>query len=199
MRLAILLVPLALLALNESNKSSYFHMLQERNDPYTFDEKARFELQKLRIEAQTQKDLAKIEYQKAVDTKRIEKEAIVEEAAKEVEKEQVAVAPQTLWAQVMERIALYGLLFGLALLILAYLLFKWYHRHKRELELRRLQAEREAHERELALRERELQAQMAGKLIDAIASGNLSQEQEEKLLALTSKGINLLESKGPKS
>ena len=55
-----------------------------------------------------------------------------------------------------------------------------------------MEMEREAHERELALREKELQAQMATKLIDALASGKLTKEQEEKLLKIAGGNDKLL-------
>ena len=195
MRWLLLLLPLLLFGVNETNKTNYFKVLQGKRDPYVFDKKARLELQKVKIEAETKKKIAEMEYKKAVDTKKIEKEAVEVKATKEVEKEKVAVAPKTLEAKVMEKMALYALLFGLAALIVGYLIFKRYQAHKKELELERLRAEKEAHEKELMIKEKEIQAQMAGKLIDAIASGNLSKEQEEKLLQIASSSTHLLEKK----
>ncbi len=195
MRWLVLLFPLLLFGVNEANKTNYFKVLQEKRDPYIFDKKARLELQKVKIEAETKKKIAEMEYKKAVDTKKIEKEAVEVKATKEVEKEKVAVAPKTLEAKALEKMALYALLFGLAALIIGYLVFKRYQAYKKELELERLRAEKEAHEKELMMKEKEIQAQMAGKLIDAIASGKLSKEQEEKLLKIASGGSNLLEDK----
>jgi hypothetical protein len=95
----------------------------------------------------------------------------------------------------MEKIALYVLLFAFAALFVGYFIFKRYQAHKKELELERLRFEKEAHEKELMIKEKEIQAQMAGKLIDAIASGNLSAEQEEKLLQIASSATKQLENK----
>ncbi|MRJ02540.1 MAG: hypothetical protein GXO19_01155 [Epsilonproteobacteria bacterium] len=200
MRWLLLLLPVLLFSINEENKSDYFKILQERQDPYTFDKKARLELQKVKIEAETKKKIAEIEYKKAVDTKKIEKETVVEKATKEVEKEKISTSPKTLAIKAREKLIYYTFIFGVLLLLLILFLYRRYHITKERIEMERLRAQKEAHEKELEkeilIKEREIQAQMAGKLIDAIASGKLSKEQEEKLLTLASTGANLLENKG---
>ena len=185
----IALLPLLLFGVDEARKSDYFRIINQKQNPYLFDKKARLELQKAKIEAQTKKDLAELEYKKAVETKKIEKEAVEVRAQKEVEKEQVAITPKMAEARALERMGLYILLASLAALGVGYLLFRRHIATKRELELERIRAEREAHQKELMMREKELQAQMAGKLIDALASGKLSKEQEEKLLQIASSSV----------
>jgi len=188
----ILIAPLLLFGVDEAKKSDYFKVIEQRQNPYLFDKKARLELQKAKLEAETKKSIAELEYKKAVDTKKIEKEAVEVQAQKEVEKEKVAVTPKTIEAKAMEKMALYGLLFGLGALVAGYFGFRRYQAYRKEIELERIRAEREAHEKELMMREKELQAQMAGKLIDALASGKLSKEQEEKLLQIASTSVSQL-------
>ena len=194
MRVWIALMIAGVVVWAEGNKSAYFKVLMERQNPYVFDKSQRLELQKERLKAQTTQKVAEYEYKKAVDVQKIKKEQTKIQSQSEVKKEEVAVAPQKQMVEVKKKMLLYALLGFLLFLILAYLAFKRYQAYKERIELEKMRLQEALHEKEMAMRERELQAQIAGKLIDAVASGNLSKEQEEKLLGLAS-GNNLLEKK----
>ncbi len=195
MRWLILLLPLLLFSAQEANKSNYFKVLMQSQDPYTFDKKARLELQKAKLEAQTQKELAEYEYKKAVDVQKIKKEAVEVKSKSEIEKEKVAVSPKHKLVEVKKDMIIYGSIIAIIFLIVAYLAFKRYQMYKERIELEKMRLQEALHEKEMSMKEKELQAQMAGKLIDAIASGNLSKEQEEKLLKIATGASNLLENK----
>ena len=192
MRWMILIIPLVLFALNEVNKTNYFKVLQERNNPYIFDKKARLELEKVKIEAQTKKKIAEFEYKRAVDTQKIKKETVIKKAQKEIEKEKVAISPRYMEIKVKEKLIVYGFIIALLLLASLFFLYRRYEARKERIELERLRYQKEAHEKELILKEKEIQAQVATKLIDALASGTLTKEQEEKLLQIASGNQKIL-------
>ena len=184
MRWIVLLFPLLLFGVGEAKKSEYFKVLQERHNPYLFDKKDRLELEKAKLEAQTKKDLAKLEYEKTIQSQRIKKEIELVKSQHALEQKRLEVVPKKLKVAAKERLYLYFFLLGIFLLIIVYLIFKRYQAYKQSIELEKIRVQQEIHERELAMKERELQAQVAGKLIDALASGKLTKEQEEKLLGL---------------
>ncbi len=194
MRVWIALIVAMVLAWAEGNKSAYFKVLMEHQNPYIFDKTQRLELQKERLRAQTTQKVAEFEYKKAVDVQKIKKEQTQIQSQSEVKKEEVAVTPQKQMVEVKKKMLLYALLGFLVFLVVGYLAFKRYHSYKEKIELEKMRLQEALHEKEMAMRERELQAQIAGKLIDAVASGTLSKEQEEKLLGLAT-GNNLLENK----
>ena len=182
-RVMLIMVPLLLMGANEVKKSEYFHILMQKRDPYTFDKKARLELQKAKIEAATKEKLATIEYKKAIESAKIEKDLKKTQAKAEIEKEKIATTPKMEEAEAKKKA--YGYLFwlGFIALVLFAWLFRWYYSYKKRIEIQKLELERQVHEQELLLREKELQAHVAGKLIDALAKGTMTKEQEEKLLS----------------
>ena len=184
MRWIVLLFPLLLFGVGEAKKSEYFKVLQEYHNPYLFDKKDRLELEKAKLEAQTKKDLAKLEYEKTIQSQKIKKEIELAKSQHALEQKRLEVVPKKLKVAAKERLYLYFFLLGILSLIFAYLIFKRYQSYKQSMELEKIRVQQEIHERELAMKERELQAQVAGKLIDALASGKLTKEQEEKLLGL---------------
>ena len=191
----VVLIPLMLFGANEVNKSNYFKVLMQSQNPYVFDKKARLELKKAEIEAKTKEKMAEFEYKKAVDVEKVKKEAVEVKSKSEVEKQKVAITPAQKMVEVKKQMVLYGVLVILALLIVGYMVFKRYQAYKERIELEKMRLQEALHEKEMAMKEKELQAQMAGKLIDAIASGKLSKEQEEKLLKIATGGQHLLEDK----
>ncbi len=195
MRILLLLVPLILFGANEANKSQFFKVLMERQNPYVFDKNQRVELKKAELEAKTKQKIAEMEYKKAVDVEKVKKEAIEVQSKAEVEKQKVAITPEQEMVQVRQKMILYGFIFALITLIVIYFIFKKYQAHKEKIELEKMRLQESIHEKEMQMKEKELQAQMAGKLIDAIASGKLSKEQEEKLLKIATGSSNLLENK----
>ncbi len=192
-RMMLVAVPLLLMGANEAKKAEYFHLLMQKQDPYTFDKKARLELQKAKIAAKTKERVATIEYKKTVESAKIHKEALQARAQAEVEKSKILIQPKINEAQAKKSFFRYLFWLGLIALVIFAWLFRWYYSYKKRMELQKMEMERQAHERELALREKELHAQMAGKLIDALASGKLTKEQEEKLVRLAGGSDNLLE------
>ena len=104
---------------------------------------------------------------------------------KEIQKTKIAVAPQQLAQEVKSKMAFYAFLFGIGLLLVLYIVLKRYHAYKERIEIEKMRLQEELHQKEMMLKEKELQAQVAQKLIDAVASGKLTKEQEEKLLNLT--------------
>jgi len=195
MRIWILVLPLLLFGANEANKSHFFKVLMERQNPYLFDKNQRAELKKAELEAKTKQKIAEMEYKKAVDVEKVKKEAVEVQSKAEVEKQKVAITPEQEMVQVRQKMILYGFIFALITLIVIYFIFKKYQAHKEKIELEKMRLQESIHEKEMQMKEKELQAQMAGKLIDAIASGKLSKEQEEKLLKIATGSGNLLENK----
>ncbi len=193
MRWIIFVLPLVLLSANEVNKTHYFKLLMERQNPYVFDKKERLELKKAELEAKTKEKIAEFDYKKAVDVAKVKKEAVEVQSKSEVEKTKVAVAPEQKMVEVKKQVLLYGTLLAFLLIIVAYLAFKRYQAYRERIELEKMRLQEALHEKEMMMKEKEIQAQMAGKLIDAIASGKLSKEQEEKLLKIAAGGSNLLE------
>ncbi len=192
MRLLLALFLVGALWGAESNKSRYFRLLMQNQNPYIFDKNQRLELKKEEIKAKTKEKVAEYEYKKAVDVQKIKKEAVEVQSKSEVEKQKVAITPQQKMVEVKKKALLYGLLVILAFLIVAYLVFKRYQIHKERIEMEKLRLQESLHEKEMQMREKELQAQVAGKLIDAMASGNLTKEQEEKLLGIATGNTKLL-------
>ena len=136
------------------------------------------------IEAETQKEIAKInkerdlELQKVEeDTKRIELKTQNELALKEhnlstfVQEGDYALKKSTLIIIALSLTALF---------VLSFYIFK-----KRRED--RLKMHQEELEKEMYLREKELQVKMAEKILDTIASGKLSKEDEQHLLSTLDK------------
>ena len=178
MRWIVLIVMAVMLFGGEIEKQQYFHLIMQKQNPYIFDKKERAEIKKAQIAAQTKENIAKIEYKKAVDVAKINKD-------KEIQKTKLDVTPQKMEQEVKNTMALYAFLFGLGLLILIFIIWKRYQAYKERIELEKMRLQEELHHKEMMMREKELQAQVAQKLIDAVASGKLTKEQEEKLLNLT--------------
>ncbi len=178
MRWIVLIVMTVMLFGGEIEKQKYFHLIMQKQNPYIFDKKERVEVKKAQIAAQTKENIAKIEYKKAVDVARIAKE-------KEIQKTQLAVIPQKMQQEVKSKMAFYAFLFGIGTLAVIFVLSRRYHIYKERIELEKMRLQEQLHRKEMMMREKELQAQVAQKLIDAVSSGKLTKEQEEKLLQLT--------------
>ncbi|BCD67162.1 hypothetical protein [Nitratiruptor sp. YY09-18] len=191
----LIIFTLSLFGADSNKTKEYFHLLMQRQNPYLFDKKERLELKKAQIAAQVQREKAQLEYKKAVETAKIKKESIVQAKKLDVDKEKVAIAPRLEETKTKKSIFIYFFLFGTLTLILLYIIFKRYQAHKEKIALEKLRIEKEIHEKELAMREKELQAQMAAKLMDALANGKLTKEQEEQLVKILTGNTNLLEGK----
>ena len=131
------------------------------------------------IEAESRKEVAQIQMQRDLELERLKKEAKSEEvtALKEIEiKKQETISQQE--ANLNSRyntIVILGSLFLLtAMGLLIYFLIK-----RREDTLK---IHHDTLEQEMALKEKELQVQMATKILDTIASGTLDKEDEKRLI-----------------
>jgi len=128
------------------------------------------DIEKEKIKAQKEMNIAKIQKEKEIEKSRLQLEA---------KKEENSITKLS--------IAIFSVL-GFSFLILLYILVKRHHETKIAIEKEKLKTQKE-------MKEKEIKAQMASKIIDAMASGKLTKEQEEKLLTLAS-GKNILEYKG---
>ncbi|MEA3372917.1 MAG: hypothetical protein U9Q62_04425 [Campylobacterota bacterium] len=131
------------------------------------------------IEAESRKEVATIQMQRDLELERIKKESKTEEvtAKKEIAfKEQDTIERQE--DNINNRyntIVIIGSLFLLvAMGLLVYFLLK-----RRE---DKLKMHEDTIEKEMTLKEKELQVQMATKILDTIASGTLDKEEERRLI-----------------
>ncbi len=140
-----------------------------------------------RMELESKKELAKIEMQKAIEVERLKAEAKKTEvlSQKEIELKKAELKKSEIENQKSAKgwiIALAALFFSVLLLVL-YRLFREHQRIKLQLH-----KERMAHE--ASMKEKELRAKIAEKMIDAVGSGKLTPEQHEKLMdSMTGKQI----------
>ncbi len=131
------------------------------------------------LELESQKEIAKIEMQKAIEVEKIKAET---KKAEILTKKEIAMKEAELKMSEIENkkssnnwfMTLIVLLFSV-FTIFIYRLFKEYQKTKLKLH-----KERMAHEANM--KEKELQAQIVQKLIDAAGSGKLTPEQHERLL-----------------
>jgi len=127
------------------------------------------EVEKEKIKAQKELQIAKIQKDKELEKNRLNYETKKEENS-------------------IKKIALITLsLISFVFLIVLYFIFKNHQKTKIAIEKEKIKAQKE-------IKEKELKAQMATKLIDAMTSGKLSKEQEERLLSLA-QGKNIIEYK----
>lgn len=132
-------------------------------------------------ELETKKEIAQIEMKKEIESKKIEANAKIETAKIETEKELQKVKLQLKAKEkdnAITKIAITALIIlSLGFMLLIYALFKKHQANKLYLEQERLKAQKE-------LKEKELKAQMAQKVMDLIGNKDLTKEQQEKLLSL---------------
>ena len=141
------------------------------------------------IEAESRKEIARIQKERDLELERIRTVTKAKEidTLKEVElKKQETIGRQE--ANVNNRYntgIIIGSLFASVILgILVYFLLK-----RRE---DRLKIHKETLEKELSLKEKELQVQMATKILDAVASGNLDKEDEKRLIETLERSNKIL-------
>ncbi len=144
-------------------------------------------------EAKTKKELALIEMKKEIQKEQIRSQTQIEIARlqkdKELQKTKMVVSSQKEEHEITKTALYIGSIFAAILLWLLYSIAKKSGEKRAELEQKRLQMEKE-------LKEKELKTRLAEKMIDAISSGNLTKEQEEKLMLLANPK-NILEHKNP--
>lgn len=146
-----------------------------------------------RIEAESKKELATINMRRDLELQKIQQQTKLNEVAatKEVAlKAQEAQTAQENNDYTLRKSTLILLaLFAAALLALAFYFFRKWRQEKVQMH----QAEIE---KELAIKEKELQVKMAEKILDTLASGKLSQEEEKRLIETLEKTNRSLPYKG---
>jgi len=133
-----------------------------------------------RMELESQKEIAKIEMQKAIEVEKVKaevKKAEVE-SQKEIELMKAELRKQELEKEIWANkwIVILAVIFFFMMVLLIYKLFKDHQRLKMQLH-----KEKMAHEANL--KERELQARVVEKMIEAVGEGKLTPEQHERLIA----------------
>ncbi len=148
-------------------------ILSNASQPHTDTAKIR------KMELETQKEIEKLKAQKELEIARMKAEA--ERAKIMTEKELGLKQLQAKLEEIVGDRKMVGwvlFLSALFLFVLLWVVFKLvreYYAHKK-----RVEEERMRHEKEL--QEKELQARLAEKMFDALASGNLSETQQNRLL-----------------
>jgi hypothetical protein len=146
-----------------------------------------------RIEAESKKEIAAINMQRDLELQKIEQQTKLHEVAADKEialkAQEVQTAQEnndyTLRKSTLTLLAL----FAAALLALAFYFFRKWRQEK-------VQMHRAEIEKELTIKEKELQVKMAEKILDTLASGKLSQEEERKLIEALEKTNRSLPYKG---
>ena len=131
------------------------------------------------IEAQTQKDIALINKERDLEIKELE----VKTKLTEIEtKNALAIKEHNLssMVQIQEFAFKNSTLTVISVGLMAFFLLVLYIFKKRRED--RLKIHEDNLQKEVYLREKELQVKMAEKILDTIASGNLSEEREQRLL-----------------
>ena len=128
--------------------------------------KARQEIERIRAEKELQ--IARLKAESEQSKVLTEKELTLKKIQAKIE-EIVGDRKIAGWVIALSALFLFLLLFVIVKL------FSEYHKHKR-----RLEDERMRHEKEIE--EKKLQARLAEKMFDTLASGNLNEEQQKRLL-----------------
>lgn len=131
------------------------------------------------IEAETQKEIAKINKERDVALQKMEQETRLTELKTQNE---MAVKEHNLSVFVQESEFAFknSTLLVAALSLIAFLALAFYIFKKRRED--RLKMHEDELQKEMYIREKELQVKMAEKILDTIASGKLSEEREQHLL-----------------
>ena len=142
--------------------------------------------------AKLEKEIALINMKKEIEKEKIRAQKELEIAkiqkSKEVEKNKIHLQEKKEENSITKIAIIIFSLISFAFLILLYFVIKKHHETKIAIEREKIRAQKE-------MKDKELKTQMATKLIDAMTSGKLTKEQEDKLLSLAN-GKNILEYKG---
>ena len=131
------------------------------------------------IEAETQKEIAKINKERDVELQKIEQNTKLAELKTQNE---MAIKEHNLSTFVQESEYAYKnstlLILAFAIIIFASLAFYTFRKYRKD----KLKMHEEQMQNEMYLKEKEMQMHMAEKILDTIASGKLSEEREQHLL-----------------
>lgn len=179
----ILIVPLFLLLSCSDSPTQKPHLIdinQKLKSSTQIEKSITNDVKIATIEAQTKKELAQIEREKALGIETIKKE--IETQKIETQKE-IALQDQEINTkkilqeqEMINRFTFVGLFIFLATL----LTFIYFLRKQREDKLK-------IHEDELQLKEKELQVKVAEKMLETLASGNLTANEEQRILEMFEK------------
>jgi len=140
-------------------------------------------LAKSKNEAQKEIELAKIKASQALELQKIEQRYKLQELELKKQKELIELENQKLLAQkeleLKERVLYLSLILLLILLIAGLTLFYFYRKRQDK-----LQAYKDNLEKYFRMKENESKIAIANKIIDTIASGKLSPQQEQRLLGV---------------
>ena len=131
------------------------------------------------IEAETQKEIAKINKERDVEIQKMEQDTKMAELKTQNE---MALKEHNLSTFVHESEFAYKnstlIILAFSIIIFASLTFYAFRKYRKD----KLKMHEEQMQSETYLKEKEMQMHMAEKILDTIASGNLSEEKEQKLL-----------------
>ena len=140
-------------------------------------------LKRSQNEAQKEIELAKIKSKQALELQRIDQAYKLKELELKKQKELIELENQKLLAQKeleLKRQFLYLSLGALILLIVVVLVILYFYKKRQD----KLQAYKDNLEKYFRLKENEAKIAIANKIIDTIAEGKLSPEQEQRLLGV---------------
>ena len=140
-------------------------------------------LQKAKTEKEKEIELAKIKMEQALALSKLEQKYKMEELKLRQQKERIELENQRLIAQkeleVKKEFLIFSLV-GLILIILAVLIVLYFYKKRKD----KLIAYHDNLEKYFRLKENEAKIAIANKIIDTIAEGKLSAEQEQRLLGV---------------
>ena len=170
-------------------KSKQPYVLGHTNDYANIDRSKNITvLQTAKIKAETQKEIALINKQRDIEVEILKQNSSITQAniTKDVEFKK-SDTEVVLMNQTLELQKINSILIVLAIVIISLLLFYFLHKRRKD----NLKMHQDALDKELYIKDRELQAQMAHRLLDTLESKNLSPEQEAKLIETITKTTDI--------
>jgi len=144
--------------------------------------------QTAKLKAQTQKEIALINKQRDIEVETLKQNSSITQAniTKDVEFKK-SDTEIVMMGQTLELQKINSILMIIALLIISLLLFYFLHKRRKD----KLRMHQDAIDKDLYIKDRELQAQMAHRLLDTLESKNLTPEQEAKLIDTITKTTDI--------
>ncbi len=173
-----------LLGQKPQNVSTYAQQIVDNaTQPKTVDLKAK------KMELEAQKEIARLQAQKELEIAKLQAES--EKSKVLTQKELTLKKIQAQLEEIVGDRKMVGWVIALSAIFLFLLLwvvmklFREYQQHKKRLEEAKM-----AHEKEL--KEKEMQARLAEKMFEALGSGHLDKEQQNRLLDAIGQGVKHL-------
>jgi len=145
-------------------------------------------IQTAKLKAQTQKEIALINKQRDIEVETLKQNSSITKAniTKDVEFKK-SDTEIVMMGQTLELQKINSILIVVLLLIISLLLFYFLHKRRKD----KLKMHQDAIDKELYMKDRELQAQMAHRLLDTLESKNLTPEQEARLIDTIAKTTDI--------